>query len=147
MAHTTVRDVVIWTKHIHGGDTAARLAALPGEAELTLIVDGVRGRWCKMRDGKDGRPTSGLRPVGRAQSFWQSLFDARRGDSVSLEIADDDDIGGVGEASGQPWVGHGKIVRTEAERQAAIKFILSSPGRGWRSEGRTMTRDEMNARW
>ena len=41
MAHTTVRDVVIWTKHVHGGDLAQQLTALPGEMELTLVVDGL----------------------------------------------------------------------------------------------------------
>lgn len=142
MAHTTVRDVVIWTKHVHGGDLAQRLSALPGDAEVTLLVDGVRGRWCKMRDGKDGRATSGLRPVGRAQTFWQSLFELRRGDSVSIELED----GEPGEATARPNTSDGKIARSAAEREAAIAAVLAAPELGWSSEGRTMTREEMNER-
>lgn len=141
MAHTTVRDVVIWTKHVHGGETARRLSALPGEAEVTLVVDGIRGQWCKMRDGRDGRPTSGLRPVGRAQAFWQHLFESRRGQSVTVELADDPT------GTSAPVLSNaGAIVRTPESRAAALAALQAVPGRGWRSEGRTMTRDEMNER-
>ena len=35
---------------------------------------------------------------------------------------------------------------TPEERAAALARILSAPGRGWSSEGRTMTRDEMHER-
>jgi hypothetical protein len=137
MAHTIVRDVVIWTKHVHGDDTAARLEALPAETEITLIVDGVRGFWCKMRNGKDGRPTSGFRPVGRAKTFWQGLFDARRGDSVTVEFETQEGQGSSGQGAG---------VRRAEEREAARAAVLSAPSLGWTSEGRTMTRDALYER-
>jgi len=135
MAHTIVRDVVIWTRHVQAGDTAARLEALAGETEITLIVDGVRGRWCKMRDGRDGRPTSGLRPVGRAQAFWQSLFEARRGDSVTVEFEAHGDI----DQGADLWA----RTRRAEERDAARAAILAAPSLGWSSERRTVTRDEL----
>lgn len=131
MAHTTVRDVVIWTKHVHGGDVAQRLSALPGDAEVALIVDGVRGRWCKMRDGKDGRPTAGLRPVGRAQTFWQSLFESRKGDSVSIDFDEGDAVAGATSPH---------LLR---EREAARAAVMSAPSLGWSSEGRTLMREDL----
>jgi nucleotide-binding universal stress UspA family protein len=45
MAHTIDRDVVTWIKHAQGGDTAARLEAIAADSEVTLVVDGARGRW------------------------------------------------------------------------------------------------------
>ena len=141
MAHTVVRDVVIWTKHVHGGDTAQRLSGLPGDTEVTLIVDGVRGRWCKMRDGKDGRPTAGLRPVGRAQSFWRSLFESRRGESVSIELEASADVGlARPEAADADRLAHG---RRAGEREAARAALGLAPTLGWSSEGRVLTRDEL----
>jgi len=141
LAHTVVRDVVIWTKHVHGGDTAQRLSGLPGDAEVTLIVDGVRGRWCKMRDGKDGRPTAGLRPVGRAQSFWQTLFESRRGESVSIELESSAEVGlaDLEAADAGRWA----HARRAEEREAARAAIGLAPALGWRSEGQVLTRDEL----
>ncbi len=140
MAHTLVRDVVIWTKHVHGGDLAARLEALPGDETVNLVVDGVAGAWCKMRDGKDGRPTHGLRPVGRAQQFWKALYESRRGDSVSIGLADQ--MPGVAETAG-PFI-YPPTARSEAERQAALHALLNV--KGYRSDGSKMTRDEMHDR-
>lgn len=104
-----------------------------------MVVDGVRGQWCKMRDGKDGRSTPGLRPVGRAQSFWQSLFESRRGDSVSIELGEDGDTSNDSAID----AGSNKIVRSLAERETAIAAILEGPSLGWTSDGRTITRDEL----
>jgi hypothetical protein len=141
LAHTIVRDVVIWTKHVHGGDTAQQLSGLPGDAEVTLVVDGVRGRWCKMRDGRDGRPTAGLRPVGRAQSFWQSLFESRRGESVSIELESSAEADSTRPeaADGDRWA----HARRAEEREAARAAIGLAPALGWSSEGRVLTRDEL----
>jgi hypothetical protein len=62
MARTAVRDVVIWVKHIHGEDVSRRVLDLQGGETLDLVVDGIRGAWRKMDDGRDGRPTMGIRP-------------------------------------------------------------------------------------
>lgn len=141
MAHTVVRDVVIWTRHIHGGDVAQRLGALPGDAEVTLVVDGVSGRWCKMRNGRDGRPTFGLRPVGRAQAFWRTLFETRRGDSVSLDVEEGREFA-PGSNRGDSG-GLVRVSRTEAEREAALAEILEAAAKGWSSDGRRIRRDEL----
>ena len=52
-------------------------------AVIRLEVDGVPGTWVKMDDGKDGRPTPGIRPVGSYRDQWHKLQE-RRGDIVSL---------------------------------------------------------------
>lgn len=140
MAYTLVKDVVIWTKHVHGGDLAARLEALPGDETITLVVDGVAGAWCKMRDGKDGRPTPGIRPVGRAQTFWAQLFESRRGDSVSIDLAQAAD--GFAEDA-RPMI-YPPRARTDAERDAALHALLNVHGRA--SDGRKLDRDEMHQR-
>ena len=141
MAQTTVRDVVIWTKHVRGDDMARRLAALPEDAEITLRVDGVSGRWCKMRNGKDGRPTSGLRPVGRAQAFWQSLFESRRGESVSVElVGDDGDFSSTLNSHPDEPV---EFKTRKSEREAARATLLAAPSLGWSLDGQTWTRDEL----
>lgn len=138
-AETTVRDVVIWTKHLHGDPSLTRkLAQLRGGEQIELLVDGVRGFWRKMNDGKDGRPTNGLRPVGRMQQFWQELYVSRRGEPVRIELPDDGDAGARG-------VIFPPLARTREEREAALHALLTAEGRP--SDGRTLTRDEMNERW
>lgn len=136
MAQTTVSDVVIWSKHVRGEDLAERLVALRGGETVSLIVDGVRGSWCKMRDGKDGRPTPGIRPVGNAQKFWQDLFQSRKGETVTIALPDDDGHKGQGLFPA--------MAKSEDEREAALHALLNHPG--WPVQGPDMTRDEMNAR-
>jgi hypothetical protein len=90
-AETAVKDVVVWTKHVHGDRrVTARMQALRGGEDLELVVDGVKGLWRKMADGVDGRPTAGLRPVGRMQQFWKELYASRRGETVVIELPADD---------------------------------------------------------
>jgi len=154
MATTTVSDYVIWTKHIHGdaglADDIARLAA--GET-IDLRIDSVDGTWRKMDDGRDGRPTSGLRPLGRTLTFWNGLYKSRRGDVVSLERLDIE-AAGFREADAPAYRSAGsaaastpgKLVRSEADRRAALSALLSAANEGWRSDGEAMTRDEMHDR-
>lgn len=140
VAQTPVKDVVIWAKHIHGDPVlGSKLAGLRGGELLELVVDGVKGSWRKMDDGRDGRPTRGIRPVGRMQEFWRELYATRRGEIVEIELATDS------KASGAALISP-PLARTEEERQEAINWLLSLPGRGWSSEGRTVTRDELYAR-
>jgi hypothetical protein len=149
MSTTTASDYVIWIKHIHGN---ARLAAAiagmaPGDT-ITLRVDGHEGVWRKMEDGKDGRPTSGIRPVGPAQDHWRQLFRTARGKVVHIEPVDGAAGGGVAGAP-EPYVARAaaaRFVRTDAERQAALAALLEGASRGWRSDGAALTRDEMHER-
>jgi len=86
-ATVEVRDSVIWSKHLHGSGatTLAQLwEALPAGSLVRLEVDGREGIWEKMRDGLDGRPTPGLKPVGAAKHAWSET--RRSGaDLVSVE--------------------------------------------------------------
>jgi len=156
MATTTISDYVIWTKHIHDDSALAdRLARLGEGQTVELRIDGVVGAWLKMRNGADGRPTPGLKPLGRTQTFWNELFKSRRGEVVSL-VLEAEVMSGVLEADASPF-SHalvtpntdsavGRLVRTQADRDAALSALLDGAKGGWRSEGRTMSRDEMHER-
>ena len=78
MATVQVRDDAIWLKHIEGdADLRERIRSLdPGDV-LDLEVDGVIGQWERMRDGKDGRPTFGIKPISTMREVWARL----RGDT------------------------------------------------------------------
>ncbi|HEX4180194.1 MAG TPA: hypothetical protein VHY32_05340 [Caulobacteraceae bacterium] len=156
MATTTISDYVIWTKHIHDDAVLAERLARLGEGEtVELWVDGVRGTWLKMKNGADGRPTQGLKPVGRMRTFWSELFKTRRGDVVSL-VCETPVATGVVEADAPPFRydpvapnpagAIRRLVRTQADRDAALSALLDGAKSGWRSEGRAMSRDEMHER-
>ena len=136
MAKTPVRDVVIWAKHIHGEDQlVARLNAMQGGETIELRIDGFSGTWRKMTDGRDGRSTPGIRPIGAAQAFWRELYASRRGDVVDVEPAQ----------LGPPPVVYPPPGALE-EQDAAWERLRALMNAGYRSEGRTMTRDEANER-
>jgi hypothetical protein len=89
MATMVIRDDALWIKHIEG-DAAfrSRLMALRQDASISLVVAGRRTRWLKMRDGRDGRPTQGLRPAPESFEFWKDM-QSRRGEMVSITAADE----------------------------------------------------------
>jgi hypothetical protein len=141
---TTVSDFVIWTKHIHGDSRlAARIADMaPGET-IDLRIAGEAGVWRKMDDGKDGRPTPGLRPIGKAQDAWRQLYRSRRGEGVTLEAVE-----GMEEA-GAPFIAMIAITPpafAATDRQAALQAFLELAGQGWRSQGRRLDRDALHDR-
>lgn len=79
------RDYALWPSHIHGDDKLKeKLLKLDAGDLVELEVNGHRGMWKKMDDGKDGRPTPGLKGIGSAQREWHSLKD-RWGDLVSIK--------------------------------------------------------------
>lgn len=140
-AHTEVRDYVIWSKHLHGDlRLPARIEALEAGETIELEVDGVPGTWRKMDQGKDGRPTPGIRPLGSAQAFWRDLYRSRRGAVVSVSLAAERD--GVRRAS----VLFPALGRTAEERQASLEALLAMQGQGWRSDGAGFDRDEAHDR-
>ncbi len=80
-----IRDSVLWAKHIHGGPRIQEtIESLDAGGLIELRVDGFRGMWEKMVDGKDGRPTPGIKPIGKARKHWHSLYADNRGDIVSI---------------------------------------------------------------
>ncbi len=142
MALTTVSDFVIWAKHIQGDpDLAERVLALRAGEVINLAVDGVPGAWCKMDDGRDGRPTRGLRPLGRTQAFWRELYAERRGEVVSLELAAEVETGRPMPLPIRPPAG-----ASRAERVAALESFLSMQGQGWRSEDPYGPREDLYER-
>ena len=144
MARTTISDFVIWTKQIHDDeDVGQRIAALRAGQTIDLVVDGVRGVWRKMDDGKDGAvPPAAFGPSVRPRRFGGRSMSPRRGDVVTVELPVDETRGGPrgGAACSPP------LAKTEEERYAALQALLDAGRQGWRSEGRRMTRDEMHER-
>ena len=148
MATTTVSDYVIWTRHIHGDpELTTRIHELWAGQTIELEVDGLRGTWRKMDDGTDGRPTSGIRPIGAAQAVWRALYKRRRGETVTIHEAPAH--GGVAEttrAAPEKSLISPPMAKTEAEREAAFNELMNAWWQGWRSDGTKMTRDEMHER-
>jgi hypothetical protein len=71
---TTINDDSIWIRNIEGDPRLReRIAGLrPGEV-IDLEVDGIVGKWEKMRKGRDGRPTLGIKPIAEMRSVWARL--------------------------------------------------------------------------
>ena len=134
VASTTVSDFVIWTKHIHGDAVITEtILALDAGQILRLKIDGVAGVWRRMADGRDGRPTLGVRPIGAAADHWSRLYRERRKALVRIELEAEP-------ASSIPIV---PSPASEAERAAALESLLSAGGQGWRSDGPYGPRDEL----
>ncbi|WP_374469921.1 hypothetical protein [Phenylobacterium sp.] len=88
-AEIQLRDHVIWISHIRGDDELKSwLTSVPAGALIELELDGWRAAWRKMDDGKDGRPTSGFKPVGGAEVRWNEL-QSERGRWMSLRLCED----------------------------------------------------------
>ena len=87
MSIVEIRDHSLWPQHIHGNDALKdQLLNLPEGGLVELEVDGFRGMWKKMDMGKDGRPVSGIKAIGKAKEHWHGLQD-KRGDLVSIKEA------------------------------------------------------------
>jgi hypothetical protein len=73
-AVTDVVDDAIWVKRIDGApELRERIVAMkPGEV-IDLEIDGVVGPWERMRTGKDGRPTLGIKPIAEMREVWARL--------------------------------------------------------------------------
>ncbi len=85
MSVVEIRDYALWPKHIHQNDKLKnKIIALKEGDLIELEIDGVRGMWKKMDDGKDGRPTPGIKGIGTAKTHWHGIQD-RRGELVSIE--------------------------------------------------------------
>ena len=84
-----VNDDAIWLKSI---DADANLIALLGQLEqgtpVYLEIEGGQLRFEKMRDGRDGRPTPGLKPVGESRDVWKRFRDTRRGERLAFRVVE-----------------------------------------------------------
>jgi len=82
-----IRDYALWPKHIHGDEALRdRLLALAEEELVELEIDGFRGTWKRMAQGRNAAPTPGLRALGAAREHWHKLFTDRRGELVAIEF-------------------------------------------------------------
>jgi hypothetical protein len=86
-----VRDSVLWPQHLKNAPALkARLLGLRASQIVFLRIDGKIGVWERMRDGSDGRPTTGLKPGdARTRVFWRTLFTNRSGELVRVEAVND----------------------------------------------------------
>jgi hypothetical protein len=85
MSMVEVRDHALWIKHIHGNEPLKDgLLELSGGMLVELQVAGFRGMWKKMDDGKDGRPTQGIKALGKARDQWHAL-QTDRGELVTIK--------------------------------------------------------------
>ena len=84
-----IKDNVIWVTHLKENDRLYRkVIALRDEEIIQLRIDGIVGKWAKMKTGADGRPTLALKPIGAMATVW-SRYQSRRGEKVDLSLADD----------------------------------------------------------
>src|SRR5271169_3307054 len=79
MVYVVISHETIWAKQIEGGKALKDkiLSLAPGEV-IELEVVGIVGGWEKMRNGRDGRATMGLKPIGPMKEIWQRLQSRRR---------------------------------------------------------------------
>ena len=84
MAYVEICDDAMWATRIEGGKALKDriLSLAPGEV-IELEVDGIVGRWERMRNGTDGRPTKGIKPIGPMKEVWKRL-QSRRGEVVEI---------------------------------------------------------------
>jgi hypothetical protein len=84
MAYVEICDDAMWASQIEGGKALKDriLSLAPGEV-IELEVDGIVGRWERMRNGTDGRPTKGIKPIGPMKEVWKRL-QSRRGEVVEI---------------------------------------------------------------
>lgn len=88
MATFLNNDDAIWLKNVNADANAlALLRQIPAGTSLKLEIEGVVGNWERMANGKDGRPTLGLKPVGETLKFWKSMK-SRRGEYLELKVID-----------------------------------------------------------
>jgi hypothetical protein len=71
MGKVRTHDDVIWAKNIEGDSRLRdRIRRLKAGELVDLEVNGVVGRWERMRDGRDGRPSLGIKPLAEMRLIW-----------------------------------------------------------------------------
>ena len=84
MGYVRTTGDAIWTRGIEGDPALVDqiLSMAPGET-IDLEIEGVVGTWEKMKNGRDGRETRGIRPIGPMREVWRSVLQ-RRGSLVKI---------------------------------------------------------------
>ena len=87
VAVVEIADYVLWPQHIHGDEQLKQALLASGDEQLVeLEVDGVRGLWKRMEQGKNPRPTDGLKALDKARDHWHGLFRDRKGELVEIRL-------------------------------------------------------------
>ena len=88
MASFLNNDDAIWLKNVNADPhTLGLLRRMQAGTRLKLEIEGRLGDWERMADGRDGRPTFGLKPVSQTVEFWKSMK-SRRGEYLQFKILD-----------------------------------------------------------
>lgn len=143
-AKVQVTDWSLWVKHIKGDpELATRLEVLPAGEVITLRIGGHEGVWEKKADGKDGRPTPGLKPLGVMKQVWFDWFESKRGALVEIEAVE----GGPAPARTRPVVAGLIETGSAQDREAAWAAFLALRNAGWRfAPAGRFDRDALHAR-
>ena len=87
-----IEDDALWFKHVESPQLISRLKQMESEQEITLEIDGVVGRWQRMKTGSDGRATLGIRPIGKMKFVWREWYKRRKGELIEVrEVTTADD--------------------------------------------------------
>lgn len=81
----SIEDVAIWFKHVRNPALRTRLSSLSEDEVLHLQTDGVVGRWRRMKQGGNPKPTEAIRPDGGMREIWNDWFANRKGEVIEIE--------------------------------------------------------------
>ena len=85
MGKVKIKDHVIWLRHIEGDPALGeRIRTMSANEVLELEVNGIVGRWQRMRDGKDGRQTQGIKPIDSMREVWKRFRSEATGRIVDI---------------------------------------------------------------
>jgi hypothetical protein len=103
-ATVNIEDVAIWFKHVREPKLRERLAGLEDDEAIFLEANGVVGRWRRMRQGKNPKPTEAIRPDGKMTEIWGEWFKTAKGMPIEIrEVALADDFLAEGSILFSEW--------------------------------------------
>ena len=74
MAKVRIQDDAIWVRHIEGDPRLGeRITRLEAGQVIELEVDGIVGRWQRMRSERDERTPVGIEPMDAMRDVWATL--------------------------------------------------------------------------
>lgn len=81
-----VRDNSIWITHIHNNDELTHfLHSLEENSSVDLEINGTPMHWVKMSNGRDGRRTNGIKPIGASKDYWSKMLLEHRNKTVKIK--------------------------------------------------------------
>ena len=88
MSTVAVEDECLWFKHIDGNPNLLHaVTQLEDKQMIVLRIDGTSSVWRRMDQGKNSKPTEGLKPAcDLCSGWWRALYKARKGERVSIGL-------------------------------------------------------------